>query len=101
MKPGLGGRGGRGRAAGAVRRELDRQVAEELDLWSEAHRLQEIPGYGPIVTLAVVASIDDPKRFRPKEVGSYAGLAPAVRASGERAGGGGITRQDPPGLRVL
>lgn len=89
------------RSAEAARRELDRQVAEELDLWSEADRLQEIPGYGPLVTLAVVTSIDDPKRFRSKEVGSYAGLAPSVRASGARAGVGGITRQGRPVLRVL
>ncbi len=101
MKPLLALHRQQWRSAEAVRRELDRQVASELDLWSEADRLQEIPGYGPIVTLAVVASIDDPKRFRPKEVGSYAGLAPAVRASGERSGVGGITRQGRPGLRVL
>ena len=101
MKPLLALHRQQWKSAEAVRRELDRQVAEELDLWPEANRLQEIPGYGPVVTLAVVASIDDPGRFRPKEVGSYAGLAPAVRASGERAGVGRITRQGRPGLRVL
>lgn len=89
------------RATQVARRELDRQVAAELALWPEADRLQQIPGYGPLVTLVVVSSIDDPMRFRSKELGSYAGLAPSVRASGAREGLGGITRQGRPLLRTL
>jgi transposase len=89
------------RASQVARRELDGQVVAELALWAEADRLRQIPGYGPLVTLAVVSSIDDPKRFRSKEVGSYAGLAPGVRASGAREGLGGITRQGRPLLRTL
>jgi len=89
------------KASEKVRGELDRRVAKELDAWEPAKRLLEIPGYGPMVTLAVVSSIDDPSRFRSREVGSYAGLAPGVRASGTKEGLGGITRQGRPLLRTL
>jgi transposase len=89
------------KAAEKAREELDRRTAQELHAWEPAKRLLEIPGYGPLVTLAVVTSIDDPSRFRSKEVGSYAGLAPTVRASGKKEGLGGITRQGRPLLRTL
>lgn len=74
--------------------ELDRIIEQELALWPDAQRLGEIPAYGPMVTLAVLSSLDDPARFRrAKQVGAYAGLAPSVRASGETQHVGGVTRE--------
>jgi transposase len=36
------------------RHELDALVNEELNHWPEAELLMEIPGFGPIVTLAIL-----------------------------------------------
>jgi transposase len=58
-------------------------------------RLQRINGVGPRLAEAVVAFLDDPKRFKSaKEVGSYAGLVPRQYQSGQmerqgRTGGRG------------
>jgi transposase len=76
------------------RAALDKQIAEELGQWREAAHLKTIPGFGPLVTLAVVSAIDDPHRFRRgKQVASYAGLPPSVRNSGQSTRHGGITHQ--------
>jgi transposase len=46
-------------------------------------RLQEVPGVGPRLSEAVVAIIDDPKRFRNgRQVGCYVGLTPRRWQSG-------------------
>jgi transposase len=76
------------------RASLDRQITEELGQWREAAHLETIPGFGPLVTLAVVSAIDVPQRFhRGKQVASYAGLPPSVRNSGQSTRHGGITHQ--------
>lgn len=76
------------------RKEFDQKIAEELKMWPEAKIVADIPGFGPVVSLAVLASLDDPARFRkPQRAGSYAGLAPSVRNSGEVERHGHITRQ--------
>jgi transposase len=54
----------------------------------EAARLQKITGVGPIVALAFLSVIDDPKRFKSgSNVASYIGLSP-----GENTTGGFIRR---------
>ena len=45
--------------------ELDHMVRAELDDWPEAGILDEIPGFGPLVSLAVLGYLDDPHRFSP------------------------------------
>jgi transposase len=76
------------------RAALDQQVTRELQTWPDVQHLQTIPGFGPLVTLAVASAIDDPQRFRRgKHVASYAGLAPTVRNSGQTTRHGGITHQ--------
>lgn len=65
-------------------------------------RLQSVPGIGPIVSLGFVSWIDDPHRFRrSRDVGSYLGLRPRVRASGGTERRGGITREGDPEMRRL
>ena len=82
--------------------DLDAMVAAEQSRWPEAELLRPIPGYGPLVTLAVLSSLDDPHRFKhPGQVASYAGLAPSCRDSGGRQRRGGITHQGRPLLRYL
>lgn len=76
------------------RRDLDAMVVEEQSRWPEAGLLRQIPGYGPIVTLAVLNSLDDPHRFKHSgQVASYAGLVPSCRDSGNSKRRGGITHQ--------
>ena len=76
------------------RHELDALVNEELTHWPEAELLMEIPGFGPIVTLAILSGIDDIKRFkRSNQLPSYAGLIPSSRDSGSMQRRGGITHQ--------
>jgi transposase len=84
------------------RKELDAMVAAEHDYWPEAPLLRQIPGYGPIVTMAVLSSLDDPHRFKhPGQVASYAGLVPSSRDSGDKQKRGGITHQGRSMLRYL
>lgn len=84
------------------RQDLDAMVAAEQTRWPEAALLRQIPGYGPIVTMAVLSSLDDPYRFKNSgQVTSYAGLAPSSRDSGEIQKRGGITHQGRPMLRHL
>lgn len=76
------------------RAQLDKQISDELALWPDAQHLQTLPGFGPLVTLAVASGLDDPRRFaRGRQVGSYAGLVPSVRNSGDSTRHGGITHQ--------
>ena len=73
---------------------LDKQIQDELALWPDAQHLQTLPGFGPLVTLAVASALDDPRRFaRGRQVGSYAGVVPSVRNSGDSTRHGGITHQ--------
>lgn len=47
-------------------------------------RLMTIPGFGPVVSLAFVATIDSPARFKnSKAVGPSLGLTPVLHQSGE------------------
>lgn len=61
---------------------------------SEALRtLMAIPGVGFVTAATLIAEIGDPKRFtRKKQIASYFGLVPRVRASAEHARYGHITR---------
>ena len=64
---------------------ISRNAELELQNWPEAKRLLDMPGFGPIVTLAVASAIDDPHRFkRQKQVASYGRIVPSVRDSGGR-----------------
>ncbi len=90
------------KAAQVERARLDQAVKDELGLWPEAKQLDQIPGYGPVVTLGVLSSIDDPRRFsRQRQVASYAGMPPTVRDSGDSIRRGGVTKQGRKLLRVL
>jgi len=74
-----------------VESKLNKMAASD----ERIQRLQRIKGVGPRLAEAVVAFLDDPKRFRNgKQVGSYVGLAPRQYQSGQmqrqgRTGGRG------------
>lgn len=72
------------------------KVEEKLDALGRSDEkvqlLQTIPGVGPRLAEAVVAYIDDPKRFKNgKQVGSYFGLTPRQFQSGSMDRSGGIS----------
>src|SRR6478609_4741252 len=64
--------------------------------------LDTIPGLGPRTAEAVVAHLDDPKRFKSgKQVAAYGGLVPRQYQSGEDDRRGRITNRGPAVLRKL
>jgi transposase len=64
--------------------------------------LDTVPGLGPRTAEAVVAHLDDPKRFKSsKQVGAYGGLVPRQFQSGEDDRRGRITKRGPAVLRKL
>ena len=82
------------------------RVEKELNAMGRKHPgvylLRTIPGVGPRTAEAVVAYIDDGKRFsRNKAIGSYFGLVPSQDQSGDLNRLGHITRQGPATARKL
>jgi transposase len=64
--------------------------------------LDTVPGLGPRTAEAVVAHLDDPKRFKSgKQVAAYGGLVPRQFQSGEDDRRGRITKRGPAILRKL
>lgn len=83
-----------------------RQVEQELDRIGQVHpsviQLRSIPGVGPRTAEALVAFVDDPRRFaHSKQVGAYLGLIPSQNQSGGRDHKGRITREGPATVRQL
>ena len=67
-----------------------RMMARESEL---ARRLMTVPGVGPIVALAYIATLDDEKRFRKSvDVGAFLGLTPKRHQSGEVDWSGKISK---------
>ena len=52
--------------------------------YPEVEHLQQVDGIGPVISVAYVLTLEDPKRFaRSRQVGSWLGLCPRSHASGE------------------
>ena len=69
--------------------ELRPLISAELAADPLASRLLAQPGKGPLTTLGLLAEIGDPARFAsPKQLISYAGLAPRVYQSGTKCATG-------------
>ena len=63
---------------------LHRKLLEAVREDERCRRLTTVPGVGPVVSLAFVATIDTPARFRnSKAVGPALGLTPVQHQSGE------------------
>lgn len=82
------------------------QVRKKLDALGKQNErvqlVQTIPGVGPRLAEAIVAVIDDPKRFRNgKQVSNYLGMVPRLYESGQMSRNGHITRAGNPMLRSL
>jgi transposase len=82
--------------------EFDRMI----NAWHRSNemskRLDEIPGVGPALATALVASIADPKAFRSgRDFSAWVGLVPKQNSSGGKEKLGGITKQGDRYLRSL
>lgn len=76
------------------REDLDAVLVGEQGHWPEAAFLRQKSGYGPIVIMAVLRSLDDSHRFKHSgQVASYAGLVPTSCDSGDSPKRGGIRHQ--------
>ena len=65
-------------------RQFDQQIARlGRECYPVTQLLQQIPGVGPIGSLAFVLTVEDPKRFQSaRDVGAYLGLVPRKKSSG-------------------
>lgn len=81
---------------------LDGEVIELGRGFPEVERFQQVPGIGPLVALAFVLCIEDPRRFgSSRDIPSFLGLRPRMRESAERSHFGSITRQGDAEMRRL
>ena len=96
-------------ALGAQLRVLKMQILEfdrRIMAWHRSNavskRLDAIPGVGPALATALVASVADPKAFRSgRDFSAWIGLVPRQHSSGGKDRLGGISKQGDRYLRSL
>ena len=96
-------------ALGAQLRVLKAQILEfdrMINAWHRSNetskRLDEIPGVGPALATALVASVADPKAFRSgRNFSAWIGLVPKQHSSGGKDKLGSISKQGDRYLRSL
>jgi transposase len=96
-------------ALGAQLRMLKAQILEfdrQIMAWHRSNettkRLDEIPGVGPALATALVASVADPKAFRSgRNFSAWIGLVPKQHSSGGKDRLGSISKQGDRYLRSL
>jgi len=82
--------------------ETDRQVRASARATEIGRRLMDVPGVGPLLASALVATIADPKAFRSgRNLAAWIGLVPRQSSSGGKERLGGITKQGDRYLRQL
>jgi transposase len=74
-------------------KEVELQLQQITQENETVRRLQTIPGVGPMTAYAMLAVVDDIKRFKDaSQFAAYLGLTPSVSASAEKRMMGSITR---------
>lgn len=73
----------------AITKRIDvqeRHLAQRVqETYPETKRLQQVPGVGPLTSLAYVLTLEDPARFsKSRTVGAFLGLCPRQSDSGEQ-----------------
>jgi transposase len=82
--------------------EFDRQIMAWHRSSATSKRLDEIPGVGPALATALIASIADPKAFRSgRDFSAWIGLVPKQHSSGGKDRLGRISKQGDRYLRSL
>jgi len=80
----------------------DRAIREAARASEVGHRLMEIPGIGPLLASALVASVPDPAMFKSgRNLAAWIGLVPKQNSSGGKQRLGGISKQGNRYLRQL
>ena len=78
--------------------ETDRQIKASARSIEVGRRLMEIPGVGPVLASAIVASVADPGAFHcGRNLAAWIGLVPKQNSSGGKDRLGGISKQGHPG----
>ena len=96
-------------ALGALLSKLKAQILEfdrKINAWHRSNevskRLDALPGVGPALATALVASVADPKAFRSgRDFSAWVGLVPKQNSSGGKERLGNITKQGDRYLRSL
>lgn len=82
--------------------ETDRLILASARATDIGRRLMAVPGVGPVLASAIVASVPDPHAFKTgRNLAAWIGLVPKQNSSGGRARLGGITKQGNRYLRQL
>lgn len=82
--------------------ESDRRIVASARSTEIGRRLMEIPGVGPLLASALVATIADPKAFKSgRNLAAWIGLVPRQNSSGGKERLGGITKQGDRYLRQM
>jgi len=82
--------------------ETDRRIRTSACSTEVGRRLMSIPGVGPLLASALVATVADPKAFKSgRNLAAWIGLVPKQNSSGGKDRLGGITKQGDRYLRQL
>ncbi|HUA56569.1 MAG TPA: IS110 family transposase [Candidatus Sulfotelmatobacter sp.] len=82
--------------------DIDRRVMASARATDAGRRLMSIPGVGPVLASALVASVPDPFAFRNgRNLAAWIGLVPKQNSSGGKERLGGITKQGNRYLRQM
>lgn len=82
--------------------ELERKIVAHSRTDQACRRLETIPGIGPITASALVATVDDPARFKTgRDLAAWVGLTRRANATGGKDKGGPISKQGDRYLRLL
>lgn len=81
---------------------LERKIIAHSQTDQACRRLQTIPGVGPITASALIATIDDPARFKAgRDLAAWVGLTRRANSTGGKDKGGSISKQGDRYLRAL
>ena len=81
---------------------LDKRITQTHRANADSKRLETIPGFGVILSTAVVATMTDPKAFRTgREFAAWIGLVPRQNSTGGKERLGSISKQGDRYLRRL
>jgi transposase len=82
--------------------DLDRRIKASAKATEVGRRLMEVPGVGPLVASALVATIADPTSFKSgRNLAAWIGLVPRQNSSGGKERLGGITKRGDRYLRQM
>ena len=83
-------------------KNMDERLQQQIKQNDDCQRLLKIPGFGPIVSSALVAAVGDARHFKKgKQMAAWVGLAPRHYASGERSIMLSTSKMGDPYLRYL